>query len=85
MSRRIWIAEGYATDGDMYGRALQVPDASTYRPSSEQGAGTDVQRKRAAIVKTNVGDVASCPCLDVGLSSNHEAESDPRGATCALG
>ena len=56
MSRHIWIAEGYATDGEMYGRALQLPEANTSRlPSSPQGIGTDVQRKRAAIVKVDMG------------------------------
>lgn len=85
MSRRIWIAEGYATDGEMYGRALQLPDVNSSRlASSPQAIGTDVQRKRATIVKANVGDVASCPCLDVGLN-DIEDESGERGGTCAMG
>lgn len=86
MPRRIWIAEGYATDGDMYGRALQLPGADTSGESSSQhGIGTDIRRKPASVVKTNAGDLASCPCLDVGLSKDHEAESGPRGATCEMG
>ena len=84
MSRRIWIAEGYATDGEMYGRALQLPDAAALRHgASLQRIGTDVQRAPAAVVKANVGDVASCPCLDVGLAGiDDEAEG---GAACAMG
>lgn len=85
MSRRIWIAEGHATDGEMYGRALQLPEANPSRlPSSPQGIGTDVQRKRAAVVKVDMGDIGSCPCLDVGLK-NIEDESVQEGAACAMG
>ncbi|MEF9404113.1 MULTISPECIES: hypothetical protein [Ralstonia solanacearum species complex] len=84
MYRRIWIAEGYATDGEMYGRALQLPDANTSRSAaSPQSIGTDIQRKPAAVVKANVGDIASCPCLDVGLSGI-EGESGHGGAACAM-
>lgn len=84
MSRRIWIAEGYATDGEMYGRSLQLPELNAaYRQSPLQGIGTDVQRKRSAIVKVNVGDVASCPCLDVGLGGV-EDESGAGGGACAM-
>lgn len=83
MYRRIWIAEGYATDGEMYGRALQLLDANTSRPAgSPQRIGTDVQRKHAAVVKANVGDIAACPCLDAGLSEI-EGESGHEGAACA--
>ncbi|WCM87749.1 hypothetical protein [Acidovorax sp. NCPPB 3576] len=84
MSRRIWIAEGYATDGEMYGRALQLPEPNpSHLPSPLKNIGTDVQRKREAIVKVNVGDVASCPCLDVGLRPI-EDEPDRGGNACAM-
>ncbi|WP_427924384.1 hypothetical protein [Streptomyces sp. cg40] len=64
MPRRIWVAEGVASDGDMYGRALQLPD----RPGAGAGAAgpggaTAVQRRAGTILKNHLGDIPSCPCL----------------------
>lgn len=63
MSRRIWIAEGVASDGDMYGRALQLPDNNMRHRSTSHGSGKDVQRTPAAVLKSHLGDIPSCPCL----------------------
>ncbi|WCM93303.1 hypothetical protein M5C99_00790 [Acidovorax sp. NCPPB 2350] len=65
MSRRIWVAEGFASDGDVYGRALQIPGAGApgQRPGPG-GTGGEVQRApRASVLKTHLGDVPSCPCI----------------------
>ncbi|GKT27158.1 hypothetical protein [Acidovorax sp. SUPP3334] len=85
MSRRIWISEGHATDGEMYGRALQLPEINPSRlPSSPQRIGTDVQRKLAAVVKVDMGEIGSCPCLDVGLKII-EDKSVQEGDACVMG
>lgn len=85
MSRRIWIAEGYASDGDMYGRTLQLPIGNMQqRPPMRPGAETDIQRTPISILKSHVGDIASCPCLDVAAPGEDEIESGPRGAACAM-
>jgi hypothetical protein len=74
MLRRIWIAEGIATDGDFYGRALQLPDGDTRHRSPSQGNRTDVQRTRASILKSHLGDVPSCPCLSLMMPQDFAAE-----------
>lgn len=78
MSRRIWIAEGFASDGDMYGRTLQLPDGNM------RGA-PPIERTRVSVLKARVGDIASCPCLDVSVMQDDESEPGQRGATCAMG
>ncbi|NNN33794.1 hypothetical protein HLK59_26200 [Streptomyces sp. S3(2020)] len=61
MPRRIWVAEGVASDGDVYGRALQLPDG---RGGGGSGpADTGVQRRTGTILKNHLGDIPSCPCL----------------------
>lgn len=74
MSRRIWIAEGFASDGDVYGRALQLPDGSMRHRSASQGSATDVQRTRALVLKTHLGDIPSCPCIASMVTQDHGAE-----------
>jgi hypothetical protein len=61
MPKRIWVAEGVASDGDIYGRALQLPDGPGGDPSP--GGGTGLQRKSGTILKSHLGDIPSCPCL----------------------
>jgi hypothetical protein len=63
MSRRIWVAEGVASDGDIYGRALQLPDGNTTRHSAPGNGGTGVQRRAPSVIKSHLGDIPSCPCL----------------------
>ena len=63
MSRRIWVAEGFASDGDIYGRALQLPGGDVLNRAVAQSGGMDVQRTRAAVLKTHLGDIPSCPCI----------------------
>jgi hypothetical protein len=73
MSRRIWVAEGVASDGDIYGRALQLPDGRGGGGTSA-GGGTGVQRKAGTILKSHLGDIPSCPCLAALVP-------DPQGRT----
>lgn len=64
MSRRIWVAEGFAGDGAIYGRALQLPDGSApHRPAADG----DVERAPASVLKSHLGDIPSCPCMDAML------------------
>lgn len=81
MSRRIWVAEGVASDGDIYGRALQLPDRSARHGSASDDDGTGVQRKAASVLKSNLGDIPSCPCLAALVSQDQDAE--PRMAGVA--
>lgn len=74
MPRRIWIAEGFASDGDVYSRTLQLPDRDMRYRLASQGSGTDVQRTRASILKTHLGDIPSCPCISAMVSQDHDAE-----------
>ncbi|MDA8455738.1 hypothetical protein M4R22_13275 [Acidovorax sp. GBBC 3334] len=81
MSRRIWVAEGFASDGDVYGRALQVPGAGAPPPGfAPAGLGGDVQRARASILKTHLGDIPSCPCIAAMLPQNGTADGQPLSA-----
>lgn len=61
MPRRIWVAEGVASDGDVYGRALQLPGGRDGAVSGTSGTG--VQRRTGTILKNHLGDIPSCPCL----------------------
>ncbi|NEA98539.1 hypothetical protein [Streptomyces sp. SID13726] len=61
MPRRIWVAEGVASDGDVYGRALQLPDGRNAAGSPTGDTG--VQRRAGTILKNHLGDIPSCPCL----------------------
>ncbi|MEU6375044.1 hypothetical protein [Streptomyces sp. NPDC046909] len=64
MPRRIWVAEGVAGDGDIYGRALHLPDRRGGDASGAAPRGaTGVQRKAGTILKSHLGDIPSCPCL----------------------
>lgn len=74
MSRRIWVAEGFASDGDIYGRALQLPNGDMRNRSVSQSSGTDVQRTRAAVLKTHLGDIPSCPCISAMLPQDRDNE-----------
>ena len=70
----------------MYGRALQLPNGNMpSRVPMQPGAETDVQRTPASILKSNVGDIASCPCLDVAAPGEDEIEPGSRGVSCAMG
>lgn len=80
MTRRIWIAEGYASDGDVYGRALQLPDGSLRKGMVAQQGGSDVQRAGASILKSHLGDIPSCPCLDSPVPQDEHAEPARGGA-----
>jgi hypothetical protein len=64
MARRLWVIEGFASDGDVYGRALQLPGRSAHYRSNPSGNAADVQRAHASILKRNTADLASCPCFD---------------------
>lgn len=81
MSRRIWIAEGYASDGDVYGRALHMPDGSTRgqavasSPGGRHAVG-DIQRASATILRTSLGDIPTCPCLDAPVPQ-HDKAAEP--------
>lgn len=72
MSRRIWVAEGVASDGDIYGRALQVPDGNARHGSAPDGAGTGVRRQSASVLKSHLGDIPSCPCLAALVSQDQD-------------
>jgi hypothetical protein len=63
MPRRIWVAEGVASDGDIYGRALRLPDRNGHQHSASHGGATDVERRRGSVLKSHLGDIPSCPCL----------------------
>lgn len=67
MSRRIWITEGSASDGEVYGRALQLPDGNIRRPSDSHGGGEVVRRAPAVVFKSAPVDMPSCPCLAAPL------------------
>ncbi|MEU9454327.1 hypothetical protein [Streptomyces sp. NPDC048277] len=60
MSRRIWVAEGVASDGDVYGRALKIPDG---KPEPGGDAGGGVGRRTPSVLKSRLGDIPTCPCL----------------------
>ncbi|MEU9412619.1 hypothetical protein AB0E08_43955 [Streptomyces sp. NPDC048281] len=60
MTRRIWVAEGVASDGDIYGRSLKIPDG---RPEPGADAGGGVRRQAPAVLKSHLGDIPTCPCL----------------------
>jgi hypothetical protein len=73
MPKRIWVAEGVASDGDMYGRALQLPDGQGGGGTGpDSGGGTGVQRKAGTILKSHLGDIPSCPCLAALVPDAHE-------------
>ena len=71
MARRIWLAEGYASDGDVYGRVLRLPGTETDSESSNNGS---LERKGAEILKYNYGDIPSCPCISAVMPESHNAE-----------
>lgn len=78
MTRRIWVAEGYASNGDVYGRALHMPDGSLRNQAAAAGPGSygaagDVQRAGATILRTVIADIPTCPCLDAPLPQRDEA------------
>jgi hypothetical protein len=48
MPRRIWIAEGIASDGEIYGRAMQLPDGNMrHRSTASWFAEVDIGRSVA--------------------------------------
>ena len=61
--RRIWLAEGFSSDGEVYGRALQLPD----KDSDNHSVTTEVERKSASVIKTDLGDIYSCPCSSIAM------------------
>ncbi|TBW57613.1 hypothetical protein EZI54_06110 [Marinobacter halodurans] len=65
MERRIWIAEGYASDGEVYGRSLQIPGKEAGAAPVSSG----VERKQAIVIKANLGDIPSCPCISAAMPS----------------
>lgn len=73
MPRRLWIAEGFASDGDVYGRALKLPDGTARNTPARQDIATDVQRMQASVLKSRLGDVTSCPCLATLLPEDDDA------------
>ncbi|MFJ9630727.1 hypothetical protein ACIQPR_39945 [Streptomyces sp. NPDC091280] len=66
MPKRIWVTEGVASDGDMYGRALQLPDGNGT-------AGGGVERRPGTVLKSHLGDIPSCPCLAALVPDTREA------------
>lgn len=62
MTRRVWVAEGIASDGDVYGRSLQLPDGNG-GAAAGSGFGEGVRRGGGTVLKNHLGDVPSCPCL----------------------
>lgn len=56
------MAEGVGSDGDVYGRAFQLPDRKTPRGPGPHG-GTDIERLKIPVLKGHLGDIPSCPCL----------------------
>lgn len=75
MSRRIWVAEGFASDGDVYGRSLQLPNPDTNKHDKPHRVGGDIQRTQAAVLKSHLGDIPSCPCLSAIIPDDHETAS----------
>lgn len=76
MPRRIWVAEGVAGDGDMYGRALQLPATRSGEGAGPgNDGGTGVQRKTGTILKNHLGDIPSCPCLAALVPDPRDAPS----------
>lgn len=75
MSRRIWVAEGVANDGDIYGRALRMPDAGDRYISASGDSGTGVQRKPLSVLKSHLGDIPSCPCLAALVTQDEDSGS----------
>lgn len=70
------MAEGVASDGDMYGRALHLPDRrGVERPGPGSAGGTDVQRRAGTILKNHLGDIPSCPCLAALLPGPQDASA----------
>lgn len=77
MSRRIWVAEGFASDGDIYGRALQVPTGSMPARAASHG---QVERSSASVLKSHLGDIPSCPCMGAMLPREQDdVPPDARG------
>ena len=77
MSRRIWIAEGFASDGAVYGRTLQLPNGAA-RDHAAMGGG--LQRVAAKVLKVRQADFTSCPCMDAMLPRQQdEVRPDLRG------
>ncbi|PPT79659.1 hypothetical protein XthCFBP4691_18600 [Xanthomonas theicola] len=74
MARRIWVAEGFSSDGHIYGRALQLPTGDVRNRFASLSSGSDVQRMQAVVLKTHLGDIPSCPCLDVPSPQGHDDE-----------
>lgn len=74
MSRRIWVAEGIASDGAIYGRSLRLPSENTRHGLASNSGGMGVQRTRASVLKSHLGDVPSCPCLAALSSQDDGAE-----------
>ncbi|MEU6200472.1 hypothetical protein [Streptomyces sp. NPDC047061] len=60
MSRRVWVAEGVAAGGGIYGRALKIPDG---KPEPGAAAGEGVRRQAPSVRKSHLGDIPTCPCL----------------------
>lgn len=79
MPRRIWVAEGVASDGDIYGRALQLPDGNSRNRSSLHGDGTGVERTRGSVLKSHLGDIPSCPCLAALVPQDEDESAETSG------
>jgi hypothetical protein len=75
MSRRIWVAEGFASDGDVYGRSLQLPTPDVNKNDKSHLGGSEIQRTQAAVLKSNLGDIPSCPCLSAIIPEDHDTAS----------
>lgn len=78
------MSEGVASDGDMYGRALHLPDKRG-GGSTGPGAGTGVQRKSGTILKSHLGDIPSCPCLAALVPTPQERNAQPSTPETARG
>jgi hypothetical protein len=74
MKRRIWVAEGYASDGDVYGRVLQLPDQNSGRSSAPQNVGGNVERRSSSVLKSDLGDILSCPCISSVMPQDHDTD-----------
>jgi len=63
MARRIWVSEGVASDGDLYGRALRLTNGNGGGANADADTRTGVRRRSGTILKSHLGDIPSCPCL----------------------
>lgn len=76
MARRVWVAEGVASDGGIYGRALQL------RSRDPVSGRLEARPAHASVLKNHLGDIPSCPCLDalVGDAAGAEARAEDADA-----